>query len=137
VLQVGSTRYAANQPIDASATLTYLGPEAGVDLVGSGSGLVIFSVKQLDGGLDLGGGQTADCQTSRLDRDRPMLARFKKSGGWTGEDPNAAFLEAYFNDPVLRLPRGRWQITAAAEFYVGECGAASHALNADVTIAVE
>jgi hypothetical protein len=137
VLRVGSTRYAVDAPIDASATLSYLGPEVGMDLVGSGSGLVSFSAKQLDGGLEMGGAQTANCQPYRLDRARPMEVPYTKFGGWSNDDPDAAFYRAFFADPGFRLPRGRWQISAGADFYVGECGGASHALGAEVTIVVE
>jgi hypothetical protein len=137
LLRVGSTRYTANQPIDVSATLSYLGPEAGIDLVGSGSGLIGFTAKQLDGRLDITGGHTDDCRTYRLDRAQPMVVPYAKSGGWSNDDPDAAFYRAFFADPVFRLPRGRWQISATAAFTVGECGGPSHALDAAVTIVVE
>jgi hypothetical protein len=137
VLRVGSARYGANQPIDASATLSYLGPEAGIDLVGSGSGLIGFTARQLDGRLAITGGHTADCQTYRLDRGRPMEVPYAKSGGWSNDDPDAAFYKAFFADPVFRLPRGRWLISASAGFTVGECGGPSRALGSEVTIVVE
>lgn len=137
VLRVASARYGANQPIDASATLSYLGPEAGIDLVGSGSGLISFSARQLDGRLDITGGQTADCAPYRLDRARPMEVPYAKSGGWSNDDPDAAFYKAFFADPVFRLPRGAWRISARAGFTVEECGGVSHALGAEVTIVVE
>jgi hypothetical protein len=137
VLRLGSTRYTANQPIDLSATLVYLGPEAGIDLVGSGSGLISFSAEQLDGRLHIGGAATADCAPYRLDRARPMVVQYAKSGGWSNDDPDAAFYKAFFADPIFRLPRGRWQISASAEFYMGECGGTSHTLGSEVTIVVE
>lgn len=137
VLRVGATRYPANAPIDASAALWYQGQEAAIDLVGSGSGLISFSAKQLDGRFEFGGAQTADCRPYRLDRGRPLEVPYKKSGGWSADDPDAAFYIAFFNDPKLRLPRGRWQISATAGFTVDECGGVGHALDAQVTIVVE
>jgi hypothetical protein len=137
LLRVGSTRYTANQPIDVSATLSYVGPEAGVDVVGSGSGLISFSAKQLDGRLQMGGAQTSDCKRYRLDRGRPLEVPYVKSGGWSADDPDAVFYVAFFNDPVFRLPRGRWQISATSDFYVGECAGPSHTIGAEVTIVVE
>lgn len=137
VLRVGSARYGSNQPIDASATLSYLGPEAGLDLVGSGSGLIGFRAQQVDGRLDITGAHTDDCRTYRLDRARPMVVPYAKAGGWSNDDPDAAFYRAFFADPVFRLPPGRWQISAAAEFYTGECGGPIHKLDGAVTIVVE
>lgn len=137
VLRVGSARYAENQPIDASATLSYLGPEPGVGLVGSGSGLVGFSAKQLDGRLSVGGVSTDDCQQYRLDRAKPLAVPYAKGAAWSDDDPDAAFYRAFAADPLFRLPRGRWQISAGTNFYVGECGGQSHALGAEVTIVVE
>lgn len=137
VLRVGSARYAVNQPIDLTATLSYLGPDPGVDLVGSGSGLIAYRARQLDGRLDIGGTSTADCQTYRLDRGRPIVERYSKSGGWSNDDPDAAFYRVFFADPVFRLPRGRWRISATAGFAVEECGGVIHGLAAEVTIVVE
>jgi hypothetical protein len=137
LLQVGSTRYTANQPIDLSATLAYLGPEAGIDLAGSGSGLISFSAKQLDGRLQIGGAQTSDCKAYRLNRGQPLEVPYMKSGAWSNDDPDAAFYQAFFKDPVFRLPPGRWQIFATAEFYEKECPGESHGLGADLTIVVD
>jgi hypothetical protein len=137
LLRVGSARYAANAPIEASATLSYLGPNAGIDIVGSGSGVVTYSVRQIDGRLEIGGAQTDDCKPYRLDRGRPMVVPYAKSGGWAGDDEDAAFYVAFFNDPVFRLPPGTWMISANAGFTEEECGGVAHALSSHVTIAVE
>ena len=137
VLRVGSARYTENQPIDASATLSYFGPEPGIDLVGSGSGLIGFSAKQLDGRLHIGGASTDDCRQYRLDRARPLVQPYEKAGGWSNDDADAGFYRAFFADPLFRLPRGRWQISAVAAFTVEECGGVAHALETELTIVVE
>lgn len=137
VLRVGSTRYPANQPIDAVATLSYLGPDAGMGLVGSGSGLIQFSAKQLDGRLDIAGAGHLDCKPYRIDKGGPLVVPYEKSGGWSADNPDAAFYEAFFKDPIFRLPRGTWRISAAAGFYEEECAGVQHRLGAELTIFVD
>jgi hypothetical protein len=50
---------------------------------------------------------------------------FAKSGGFSPDDANAEFLEAYFAAPDLVLPAGTWQIAVAALGNIGaECDGA-------------
>lgn len=41
---------------------------------------------------------------------------FKKTGGWSGDDPKADYWKAYFSDPELRLPAGTYEIRAFCDF---------------------
>ena len=41
---------------------------------------------------------------------------FQKSGGWSQDDEDADFWEAFFDDPHLILPPGTYTITVIAEF---------------------
>jgi hypothetical protein len=126
----------AGEPIGVEALLTFVGPAQQVNVVGSGSGLVMFSLEQLDGDLDVGGGADADCASHPMTRGRPVVTPYQKSGGWSAEDPNAGKLEAFFRDPVFRLPTGTYQVFATFTGFLGECGGVEHSLRADIGLLV-
>lgn len=113
----------AGQPIDLAATLTWEGPAADVTVWGSGGGPVSFTLKQLDGELEMEAVQTADCSPTVIPRGAPLVVPYRKSGGWTADDPNADFYRTFFADPVLRLPAGSWQTTVVAGGYLAPCDA--------------
>ena len=139
-LRVSQERYRAGQPIVADATLSYLGDVETVRLFGSGTGILGTTVRQLDGPIDPGGASTTDCVAYEIGPGAPIRTSFGKSGGFDADDPLAEFYEAYFRDPLLRLPPGRWEVSAWAGFTVGgdDCGAGpSVALSATVEIVVE
>jgi hypothetical protein len=97
---------------------------------GSGSGPIVFGMEQLDGPLDMGPLMTSDCAEHRLVRGVAAGRPFVKSGGFDQGNPNAAFWKAYFADPVLRLPAGRWRIAASIELAIGDCAEPWHRLEA-------
>ena len=59
-----------------------------------------------------------------------------KSGGFSADDPDAAFYRAFFSEPLVRLPAGRWEIAAVASFVVGD-RRPEHSLRASITVTVE
>lgn len=136
-IQVDQDRYRAGQLITAHATLTYLGPDQQAVAVGSGSGLVGFSLERQEPPVRIDAAGTTDCKPYRFTRGQPVNLPFVKSGGFGGEDPLADFYRAYFASPELRLPAGSWTIEAGASFFIGACGGADHRLNASVTVVVE
>ena len=78
----------------------------------------------MDGTIEHGWATTTDCRPHELAPGEPMRRPFAKSGSWSADDPSAEFYEAYFRDPLLRLPPGRWEITAVTGFTAGgdDCG---------------
>lgn len=118
-----STSVAGDEVIGVTATLERIGPGP-QQLSGSGSGLVFFSVTRLEDGLTSGPpGSTLDCRAYSLSPNEPMTVPFAKSGGFSPDDPNAAFMEAYFAEPELTLPPGTWRIDVTAIGTLGrECG---------------
>jgi hypothetical protein len=139
-LRVSQDRYRAGQPIVADATLSYLGDAETLRLWGSGMGVVFTTVRQLDGDIDPGLAMTTDCVAHEIGPDAPIHRPFDKSGSYGQDDPNLEFYEAYFRDPLLRLPPGRWEIRATASFTVGgdDCGAGPDgSLGTSVEIVVE
>ena len=128
--------YRAGEAIDIAATLTYLGPRDMVVASGSGSGLVIFTIDQLDGTRDMGAVATTDCRRYQLRRGEAQRYAFTKSAAFSESDPHAGFWRSFLAEPELRLPVGRWRITAQGSFYTGDCGDREHRLSASVTIDV-
>ena len=120
-MRVGSDVVDAGVPIDVSSILTWEGAAPSATIWGSGGGPVSFSLEQVGGPLNIGGAMTADCAKHEYARLVPTAIPFQKSGGYTADDPNAAFYRTYFADPVLRLPAGRWKLTAIANGYLKPC----------------
>jgi hypothetical protein len=129
--------YRSGQPIHITAWLTYAGPKGQERLMGSGSGIVLFSWEQQDGRLRQEAVATADCVPYTIARGQARAVPFAKTGAFSGDDPDVAFWQQYFADPVFRLPVGRYRIHAVTGFFVGDCGAGpEHRLDASVEITV-
>ena len=104
--------------IEITATLSYDGAQPAVE-IGGGGGPVVFSLLQLEGGdAVLGGGQDLPCLRYSLGPNSPLVWPFQKAGGINDEPP---FDGAFFEDPQLRLPPGRWEVRAFLEYGVGDC----------------
>ncbi|MEA2622692.1 MAG: hypothetical protein QOH61_1602 [Chloroflexota bacterium] len=128
--------YAPGEPIEVAAELAYLGPHDAVKVAGSGSGLVLFGLKQLDGRFEMGYSATDDCVPYTLEQGKPTTVAYSKSGGYGADDPDAAFWTQFFADPLLRLPVGRWQITARATFLGPGCKLPTRMVDAPLVIEV-
>ena len=137
VLKADGARHAAGAAIAMTTELQYLGPRPQVQLAGSGGGLVVVSLTQLDGPLQIAGGGSDDCVKYTIAPGAPMVKPYVKNGGWDEDGPNAAFYRAFFADPLLRLPRGTWRVIAMTEFSVGDCPGPSHKLDAILELVVE
>ena len=80
---------------------------------------------------------TSDCAPHLIPAAGSLDVPFAKSGGWSADDPNAAFLRAYFADPELRLPPGTWRVEASTAASIGEgCTGAPLKLVAAVDVVV-
>ncbi len=111
---------AAGERIEVEATVTNDGAGP-IVLSGSGSGLVFFSVTRVEDGLTSGEpAMTGDCVPHVVQPDQPIIVPFAKSGGWSGEDPDADFLRTYFSEPELSLPSGTWRIDVTVQATIGE-----------------
>lgn len=135
-IRTASHGYRADEPIDVSTVLAYAGPAQRVEVAGSGSGIVIFAIEQLDGPIRIEGGGSADCHPWTIPRGENAVP-FSKSGGYSTDDPLADFYARYFDDPALRLPAGRWRITALANFYPPGCEGEGIRMAASVEVTVE
>jgi hypothetical protein len=132
-----SAHVAADGTITIESSLTYVGTDRTATVAGSGTGLVVFGVRQLDGSHVVTPAWTADCAQRTMTAGVAVTQPFAKSGGYSNDDPDAPFMRAYFAERPLRLPPGRWRISATAIVYVGTCSAdGSHQVSADVDVDV-
>ena len=134
-LAVASDTFDAGQPIGIDATLTYEGPAERATVWASGSGVVSFGLRQLDGDLGMGAAMTGDCAVHEFVRMDPVAIPYTKSGGYSADDPNAGFYRAFFADQILRLPAGTWRITANAGGFLAPCEMDAPTL--DITLEAE
>lgn len=132
-------RYRAGQLIDGIvAELVNIAASDPAALTGSGGGLVGFAIERDSPHLRIDPVWTMDCVPYSLPRDQALTYAFSKSGGYAPEDPNADFFRAYFASRQLRLPAGRWTITAIANFNEGsDCRGPLHNLSASISLTVE
>ena len=128
--------YRTTDPIVVTAELAFLGLAPDVKVYGD-TGLVGFGVKQLDGHLEMGPASDLVCAEKDIGRLTPVHVPFQKSGGFSADQPDGPFWQAYFADPVLHLPAGTWRITAVTGLMTGkDCSPPNHNLTAGVTIQI-
>lgn len=132
-VRLPSQTFAAIDAIPVATTLTWTGQPGEGRIWGSGSGPVTFAIEEVGGGRRMmGGAMTADCRMTDFPAGVPTEIPFRKSGGWPAEDPNADFYTAWFKDPVLHLPAGRWKLTVSAGGFLAPCEQGARALQASV-----
>jgi hypothetical protein len=139
VLTIGTQRltYTANEPIAITGFVTYVGGRPAVDASGSGSGLVGFAIQQLDGKLHMEPAWRADCAKYFFFRGETRPIPFAKSGGTSDAGPDEDFWRKYFAEHEFRLPRGRWRISAVADFWTPDgCVGQRHQFRSAIDITV-
>lgn len=137
-IEADQDRYRAGQQLRVTSTLRYLGPNAGIVVSGSGTGLVLFAIQRDDPPLQTEPAGTSDCRRYEVPAGIAVEHPFSKTGGWSEDDPNAGFYRAYFSSPDLRLPAGNWTISASTNFNEGaDCTGPLHNLTASVKVTVE
>jgi hypothetical protein len=134
-LELPKTTYAAGEPIEGIARLLFAGPGE-IKVGGSGGGLIGFSLIDVDGRRDVGGGQDASCADYAFEPQGGYTSGLTKSGGYSPDDPADDFIEAFLNDPVYRLPAGTWEIQAWSNFLRKGCALPETRLSASVRIVV-
>jgi hypothetical protein len=130
--------YLATEPIEGQLTLSVTDGKDRT-LYGSRSGLLFFSYVEVGGTRHMERGSRLDCRGYAFKAAEPMTQRLAKSLGWDSTDPNAAFYQAFSDDPQIHLPAGTWDITALATFSEGDalgCGGTAHNITATIRITV-
>lgn len=139
VLRITAPRaqWAADEPIQISASLTYDGPLDQLELWASRSGPIHFAVFELDGDRVMAGGSTSECARHSIAQGAPLVKPYAKSGGVSGEDPHDAFYREFLADPQFHLPRGRWEVIAYAAFAVGDCHGERATMEVSLVLEIE
>lgn len=132
VFELEDDTFAVDEPIDGRAWLETGGEP--VRLWASGSGLVLFDMREIGGTRGMGAA-TDDCRAYEVAR-RTEPTPIKKAVGYSMDDPDVAWYIGFANDPLFRLPEGRWEVAAWTSFSVGECGGDWIDLRAPITITV-
>lgn len=141
-IRSSSGTYSPNEAIDVAAELRFRGPDASIDVSGDGGAtdgsLIKFGVlESISGNLKLSPVSDLMCMSSTLTRDSPLEEPFAKTGAFSDAGPLQSSYEAYFNDPVLRLPAGIWHIYAVADLGIAQdCRNETVKLRASIAIVI-
>ena len=122
--------YGTNDSIRPVATVTYLGPLA-AETTFHATSPVGFRIEEIGGDRLMSGATRLPCGSTELARGAPALYPFAKSG-----DTSSGFDEAWYRDPVLRLPAGTWRIVAMFHVALGDCSGERHQLSVENVITV-
>lgn len=115
--------YAPGDAIEPIATVTYLGPDAEVRMSHAAQAIG-FRIEEVGGERATGGGTRLPCRSTHLLKGEPIAQPFLKHGS-----PDEVFDQAWYEDPVLRLPPGTWRVVAMLNSTVGEdCRGEAHRL---------
>jgi hypothetical protein len=125
------SEYPAGHPIELAATLVYTGPAASVEIWHAHQ-TVGFGVAELFGG-NVRPVFAFSCESTKLERGKPLVVPFTKTGGTLTPDPS---FNAFMDEPVLRLPSGAWHVYAQAEFSESSCTRGMHSIRAEIEVTV-
>lgn len=134
-IQTERSVYPTTEAIPISATLELLRTEP-TTIAGPGSGPLGFGIEQLDGPIDTQPGWRTSCRHEIWAPGEVRSEPFAKSGGFGADDPMAEFWRAYFDEPDLILPAGRYRVFALVDYDIDDCSAAESVLTADVRFEV-
>jgi hypothetical protein len=125
----------SDEPLTGTVTLSYDGPNR-TKIYGS-AGLLNFRYAEVGGPHKVEPVSTAECGSYDADPATPMSKPLSKSGAFSDDDPDVAFLRSFLTAPDVRLPAGTWDVTALAQFTEGGmCGAGGHSMAATVRVTV-
>lgn len=127
-----SDRYAAGQAMEVTAEILYQGPRNRETIFHAASP-VGWRVEQLDGPAVMGGAMAEPCVATDLLPGSVKSYPFEKGGVVEDRPP---FDMAWFQDPALRLPAGRWRFTATMQVWLGDCGGEEHRLETSIDVTV-
>lgn len=124
-LKSDKPEYQTGEPIELEVGLLYEGPEA--ILRYDDHRAPRLHIEQLDGDLEMAATTVnlvcgADGPLS-LRSGEPVSLPYAKTIAYAENDPNADVYSAYWNDPQLRLPAGRYRLLVDTSFQAdGICG---------------
>jgi len=116
------------------AEFSYLGPEDSTPIF-NGIPLVLWRIQAVGGSRAMETVVEDVCFRSELRKGVIIRQDFMKSGLST-DDVTVGFDQAWYVQPQLKLPGGRWAISATLDFDLGDCGLEHRAIQATVEIEV-
>lgn len=132
----GSEFVADGPPVQVDTWLAYVGHEQRLTVSHAAGGIVAFGIRQLDGPFDPGGpARRMSRQVDEWTIGEVRQVPWSKSGGFSADDPLADRYTAWFDDPMIHLEPGTYQITAQAEYALAD-EAATRRLEASVIVEV-
>lgn len=133
VVRSPATRYAAGQPIDVVAELVYEGPK-NAETIYHAASPVGWQIVQLDGSARMNGAMALPCIETELRNGVVTRYALEKAGALEDGSP---FDEAWFREPGLRLPPGRWRVAATMDVSLRDCGGERHTLATSIDLVVQ
>lgn len=110
--------YKSTETIQIWATLKYIGNDD-IITIWHGDPYMVFSIT--DGKDFNSGGFVYTILTSTvLEKDETYRFDYKKSGGWSADDPSADFWENFYEEKDLILPVGEYTIAVRGDFSLSE-----------------
>ena len=132
-LATPSSTFLTDEPVRPVAEVTYLGP--GNVTVYHAASMVGFRIAEVGGRRTMGGGMDLPCLQTPMAAGQRLPFEFQK-GGAVADNPAEGFDRAWYEEPELRLPPGRWQITAYLSASLGDCGGERHELETSIEVLV-
>jgi len=135
-ITVDSAQYKNDTPITCYAQLKYTGTET-ITIYHS-QPLTAFGVKD-DKYFNNDYIRLDELISTTFNPGDEITYEFKKSGGWSQDEPNAAFYEKYYTQKELILPKGTYQLSANLQYSMDENDVAGtmQTLSAVVSIKVK
>ena len=112
-ISAGSSQYSSDSVIICSADLKYTGSEP-ITIYHS-QPLLAFGIKD-DKYFDNGYIRLDELISTTFNPGDEITYEFKKSGGWSQDEPNAAFYGEFYAQKELILPKGEYQLSANLEY---------------------
>ncbi len=120
-LYIVNKQLKADEPIEIYSTLEYIGENENITIWG-GKPYIIYTLYDAQGVCYTEGLIFAVLESRTINRGEVRTFPFQKSRGWSADDPDAKYWEAFSSDPDLKLPKGTYTLTVGCAFDLTEDG---------------
>ena len=106
VLELPKATWTAGESITGQARLSVA--KGSGTIYGAAGGPLNFGYKELTGHREMGPASDAACAPHALSVEAPIVVALGKSGGWSDDQPDAAFYRDFLTEPGH--PAARWRL---------------------------
>lgn len=132
---IDKLQFKAGEEIQLYSTIEYIGEGDSVEIWSAEP--FFHHIIERDGKV-ISGGLTMDLfQRTQLKRGEVYVLSFKKSGGYSQEDPEAEFYKEFFAEKALKLPQGTYVFSGVTDFSLDEAQKEKVVLKTSFTVQVE